>query len=186
MEDILSKTEKTGPNTAPMIKMGYGLLIPNTTRRKIFTTSRVRSVQLASLKKATTTSIYTKITTGKLFTTQKKYTIILMTTAVNYIVIKEDTLLKMATIGESIAQMINVEYGLLIPNTTRRKIFITSRIRPVQLASLKKVVTTSIYTIITVGKSYIPPHLFMTLLLNMTLISSTITTKYQTTIKCKK
>ena len=110
-----------------------------------------------------------------------------MTTAVNYIVIKEDTLLKMATIGESIAQMINVEYGLLTPNTTRRKIFITSRVRPVQLASLKKVVTTSIYTIITVGKSYIPPLLFMTLLLNMILISSTIITKYQTTtIKFKK
>ena len=109
-----------------------------------------------------------------------------MTPVVNYIVIKEDTLQKMATIGESTAQMINEEYGQLTPNTTRRRIFTTSRVRHVQLASLKKVATTSIYTIITNGKSYIPPHLFMTLLPNMTLISSTITTKYRTTIKCKK
>lgn len=62
-----------------------------------------------------------------------------------------------------------MEFGQYIPYTTRKKIFTASRVLPALLASLKRVATTSLFTRITNGKSYIPPLLSMILLLNMIL-----------------
>ena len=65
--------------------------------------------------------------------------------------------------------------------------FYNIKIQPALLASLKRAATTSISTRTINGKSYIPPLLSMTLLLNMILTSYTIHTKFQTiTICCKK
>lgn len=89
--------------------------------------------------------------------------------------------------GPNISPKTKMEFGQHILNITRKIIFTTSRVQPALLASLKRAATTSIYTRIINGTSYIPPLLSMTLLLNMILTSYTIHTKFQTiTICCKK